>query len=306
MSVKGLVTLDTRSSILLENLSSRILEKKRESCEIKFCDFDGINFKMSVEDATPNIVKICMATPDWNSLAKYGAKTKLAKQYPGMETDPDPGFDLALEFDCDSLENPDKTLEDVANLRMHMVTSPIDAAFDSLLNRSGGNGEIQQINYRDQGKMWVLPKADRVVVIMSIDFTDETDRSISKVFLQEFVETQRTVRNATTPTVTFGKNPPTELTSLNLGTPENTVGYVLFSFLKTGMTETSRARAMSLLSQFRVYLHYHIKASKTYLHMRMRKRVNTWLQVLNRAKPDHKDETNVGSKTASGKTFVKK
>ena len=102
------------------------------------------------------------------------------------------------------------------------------------------------------------------------------------------------------------KEPPTELSELSLDASANTVGYVLFSFLKSGMTDASRARAVSLLSQFRVYLHYHIKASKTYLHMRMRKRVNTWLQVLNRAKPEYKDETKVGSKTASGRTFIKK
>jgi|MDTB01.2.fsa_nt_gb actin related protein 2/3 complex subunit 2 len=306
MSVKGLVTLDTKSSILLENLSTRILEGKRESCDIKFCDFDGVDFKISVDDETPNIVKVCMATPDWVNLSKYGTKSKIAKQYPGMETDPDEGYDMALEFDCDSLENPAKTLEDVANLRMHILTAPIDAAMDSLVNGSGGNGEIQQVNYRNDGKMFVIPKADRVVVIISIDFADETDRSISKVFLQEFVETQRTVRNATTPTVTFGKNPPTELSELGLGASANTVGYVLFSFLKSGMTDTSRARAVSLLSQFRVYLHYHIKASKTYLHMRMRKRVNMWMQVLNRAKPEYKDETKAGTKTASGKSFIKK
>ena len=143
MSVKGLVTLDTKSSILLENLSTRVLEGKREPCDIKFCDFDGVHFKISVEDETPNIVKVCMATPDWVSLSRYGAKAKIAKQYPGMETDPDEGYDMALEFNCDSLENPAKTLEDVANLRMHVLTAPIDAAMDSLVNGSGGNGEIQ-------------------------------------------------------------------------------------------------------------------------------------------------------------------
>ena len=81
------------------------------------------------------------------------------------------------------------------------------------------------------------------------------------------------------------------------------MGYILFSFLKTGMNDGSRKRAVALLSQFRVYLHYHIKASKTYLHMRMRKRVNNWLQILNRAMPESKDESKAGQKTASGKTF---
>ena len=75
---------------------------------------------------------------------------------------------MALEFNCDSLENPAKTLEDVANLRMHILTAPIDAAMDSLVNGSGGNGEIM-VNYRTDGKLFVIPKKDRVVVVTSTD-----------------------------------------------------------------------------------------------------------------------------------------
>ena len=75
MSVKGLVTLDTKSSILLENLSTRVLEGKRESCDIKFCDFDE-HTKITVEDETPNIVKVCMATQDWVNLSSTGQNRK--------------------------------------------------------------------------------------------------------------------------------------------------------------------------------------------------------------------------------------
>ena len=302
-SVKGLVTLETKSSILKETLTPRLLEGKREYCEVKFYDFDSVYFKVVVDANTPNIVKVCMSTPDWKALAKYGAKKKLDSLFPGMGTDPDTGFDCAVEFDCDSLADPAETLEDLCNLRMHVLGAPIDAAFDSVMNGPGGNGEVQAIDYRSQGSMYVIPKTDRMLVIISIDFPDVTDYSISKVFLQEFVEAQRVVRNATTPTVTFSKDPPSELNSLGLASSEQTVGFILFQFLKTGMNDGSRKRAVSLLSQFRTYLHYHIKASKTYLHMRMRKRVNNWLQILNRAKPEYKDESKVGQKTASGKTF---
>ena len=289
---------------MTESLTPRLMEGKREACEIKFYDFDNVYFKIVVEANTPNIVKILLITPDWAALSKYGAKKKLESLFPGMGTDPDAGFDYALEFDCDSLADPTETLENLCNLRMHVLGAPIDAAFDSIMNGSGGNGEVQKIDYRSQGSMFVIPKSDRCLVILSIDFPDATDYSISKVFLQEFVEAQRVVRNATTPGVTFSKEPPSELASQGLSSnTEQTVGYILFSFLKTGMNDGSRARSVGLLSQFRVYLHYHIKASKTYLHMRMRKRVNNWLQILNRAKPESKEEGKAGQKTASGKTF---
>ena len=59
---------------------------------------------------------------------------------------------------------------------------------------------------------------------------------------------------------------------------------------------------------FRNYLHYHIKASKSFLHMRMRSRVVSLLQVLNRAVPDKKttEEKVAVMKTISGKTFTRR
>ena len=55
---------------------------------------------------------------------------------------------------------------------------------------------------------------------------------------------------------------------------------------------------------FLTYLQYHVKATKTYMHMRMRSKVNALLQVLNRA-TQTSNETKA-KKTITGKTWVKK
>ena len=47
-----------------------------------------------------------------------------------------------------------------------------------------------------------------------------------------------------------------------------------------------RDATISQIQLFRDYLHYHIKCSKAYMHSRMRARVQAFLKVLNRAKPD--------------------
>ena len=47
-----------------------------------------------------------------------------------------------------------------------------------------------------------------------------------------------------------------------------------------------REATISQIQLFRDYLHYHIKCSKAYMHSRMRARVQAFLKVLNRAKPE--------------------
>jgi actin related protein 2/3 complex subunit 2 len=77
------------------------------------------------------------------------------------------------------------------------------------------------------------------------------------------------------------------------------------AIFKAHVEGAKRERTVSLITGFRNYLHYHIKASKSYLHSRMRKRCVALLQVLNRAVPD-KDTSKTSKKLASGKTFIRR
>jgi hypothetical protein len=74
-----------------------------------------------------------------------------------------------------------------------------------------------------------LPIHDRVTVIFSTIFREETDRVFGKVFIQEFVDARRrAIQNA--PQVLFRNDPPLELQGVpgvkNTGTGE--IGYVTF------------------------------------------------------------------------------
>ncbi|KAH9464012.1 hypothetical protein Pst134EB_003552 [Puccinia striiformis f. sp. tritici] len=78
--------------------------------------------------------------------------------------------------------------------------------------------------------------------------------------------------------------------------PDGSGPFKHFSTPETAFSTISR------IQLFRDYLHYHIKASKAYLHSRMRARTNEFLKILNRAKPEVLDKER---KTASGRTFVR-
>ena len=65
-------------------------------------------------------------------------------------------------------------------------------------------------------------------------------------------------------------------------------------------TAAQRAAAGAALALFRDYLMYHLKAAKTYLHARMRRRAEDLQRVLNRALPPAEGD----KKTAGGKPFV--
>ncbi len=229
-----------------------------------------------------------------------GSQAVIDRLYPNMEVTPSDGYNLALQFDCDALPDPSTFLLNISELRKNVMGGPLDRAFSALISKSSADAAPLVVEYRKNEAMFVCTSASKVVVIFLVDFADATDKAVAKVFLQEFVEAQRTVRTA--PPVSYSKDPPGELTRSTYASKTDAAGFISFALEERHVTGAGKEKAITLLTGFRNYLHYHIKCSKTYLHMRMRKRVAGWMQVLNRAMPEVETE----KKTAAGKTFARK
>lgn len=126
-------------------------------------------------------------------------------------------------------------------------------------------GAVRSIHYREEEAIYIKPSHDRVTVIFSTVFREETDRIFGKVFLQEFVDARRrAIQNA--PQVLFRNDPPLELQD-EPGLPrgKGEVGYITFVLFPRHLTPQRREDVISHIQTFRDYFHYHIKASKVWL-----------------------------------------
>ncbi|VDP81759.1 unnamed protein product [Echinostoma caproni] len=126
---------------------------------------------------------------------------------------------------------------------------------------------------------------DRVTVIFSTMFKDPDDMLIGKVFMQEFTESQRRLDRA--PQVLYSHRvPPAEFQGTGAAVNDS-LAYVTFVLYPRHVAPGSnREKTINLIHTLRNYLHYHIKCSKAYLHMRMRAKTAEFLKVLNRAHLD--------------------
>jgi actin related protein 2/3 complex, subunit 2 len=208
---------------------------------------------------------------------------------------------VTIKFDCEKIAEADKEdfVEKVSNLKLHCESGPMVAAFTAL-GQGGKAGPVITLNYRKSESLYICPRDGKVVVIMMLDFEDMTEKAMAKTFLSEFVEAQRMIRNA--PSVAYGIKPPGELSGvkgIEKLTNVDIAGFISFAVEPRHVAGKHMGKTVALLSGFRNYLSYHIKCSKTYLHMRMRHRMDEWMKVLNRAQPHVEGE----KKTFAGKTF---
>lgn len=208
---------------------------------------------------------------------------------------------MAIQFNCDNLPAPaDQFLNTISEFRKNVMGGPLDRSFSALLDRTSSNLSVMTVECRQSEPMFICPTEGKIIVTFSVDFNDVTDKALARVFLQEFVEAQRLVRNA--PPVSFSREAPPTLSKVSYAHKANIAGFISFAVEERHVSGGGKDKVITLLTGFRNYLHYHIKCSKTYLHMRMRKKVSNWMQVLNRAMPEVEGE----KKTAAGKTFIRK
>lgn len=272
----------------------------------------------------------------WNQLVQTGAMEVLQREYGSwIRSSVEPEYSVTLEFDLAKVPaaGPERTalIHNVSLLKRNAMAAPFERAFTlqkqleleaDAAQGAAPSSQIMPINYRDDEAIYVIPSADRVTVVFSTVFKEETDKIFGKVFLQEFVDARRQPSIQNAPQVLYSnREPPLEIRSVQGLNRGDDVGYVTFgkflvarpplfqiadSFYDAVLFPRHFANAdimagtISRIQLFRDYLHYHIKCSKAYMHSRMRHRVAELLKVLNRAKPELAEKER---KTASGRTF---
>jgi len=270
-----------------------------ERFEAIIADFDSVTFHLHTPTAN-NVLHISMSMKCFSQLESLGVQDVLKGFYGANLIDKESGYDVTLQVDTSHKPaNVAEFARNIARLKRNVLSTPFTKIFNEVEAKKPASPLIA-LNYRDDEAIYIKPESDRVIVIFNISFKDASDIVLAKVFLQEYQDARRTLTNV--PAVTFSqKEPPMELkgvSNLRVGDNQGFVSFVLFANHITGKKKES---TIDNIQTFRNYLHYHMKASKAYLHTRMRERVRLFLQVLNRSKSESVNPTE--KKTMTGRTF---
>ncbi|KAI1752504.1 Arp2/3 complex [Xylaria castorea] len=314
-----MLLLDYQNVLIQSVLTERFSGAPPAHIDQTVSDFDGVIFHISTPETKTKIL-VSLQIRCFKELVQYGAEDVLQREYGQYVVPPETGYNFSVLVDLENLpadkEERDELIRKISLLKRNAMAAPFEHAYAEYYKlkeaaskytseeapqgvREGG--EVMAIHYRDEEAIYVKASHDRVTVIFSTIFREETDRVFGKVFIQEFVDARRrAIQNA--PQVLFRNDPPLELQGVP-GVKETTggeIGYVTFVLFPRHLTPQRMPDVISHIQTFRDYFHYHIKASKAYIHSRMRRRTADFLQVLRRARPENEEKER---KTASGRTF---
>ncbi|KKY37070.1 putative arp2 3 complex 34 kda subunit [Diaporthe ampelina] len=279
-----MLLLDYQNVLIQSVLTERFSGAVPVNIDQTVSDFDGVIFHISTPEAKTKI-QVSIQIKCWRDLVKYGAEQVLNREYGEYVVPPEPGYDFSVTVDLENLpaekEARDELVKKISLLKRNAMAAPFEHAYEEHYKlkeeaskftseeapqgvREGG--EVMSIHYREEEAIYVKASHDRVTVIFSTIFREETDRVFGKVFIQEFVDARRrAIQNA--PQVLFRTDPPLELQGVP-GVQNSSTGEIGYRM----------PDVISHIQTFRDYFHYHIKASKAYIHSRMRRRTADFLQ----------------------------
>lgn len=317
-----MILLDSDNAILLETLNKYNKSKSNNgnddndnknnnNLDIHFDDHSESHFHLKIQN---NEIILSLRLPAWRDISKRAELVNLIKeQYSGMWRDVDgsdrENYDISVGSELSELT--DERIVLMSQLRQKVLSAPLNLAIQQLTTVSPKTTQPSAapitITLNSIGDSFTVAGGvggDQIIVLFATRFTDKTDTILAKVFLQEFHDTRKvnlSIQDA--PAVLFGREPPKELSNLNLklnssstsassgsagsaGSDDlNFITFVLFP--RHFQTSQQIENLLKTLPTFRDYLHYHIKCSKAYLHQRMRGKTGDFLKLLNRAKPEN-------------------
>ena len=255
---------------------------------------------------------ICMAfkAPDFKAIFEYVGEEFLNKEYSDYiyETNKNVNnkiYDVVLKADVEKFnklkkkkekeekENEEKkklkeelkeytkkTAEKFSSFRIKIYSAVIDKKMQDVLN--GVPTKTISFHLNNKNMLHVIPLSDRVQLLYGIDFSQETDVSLTRIFLQELQEAKRHVRNCIDAKIYTEKDMiPNDI--IKVDQPKKySNGLVLFDlFTKNYKTILPK---FNYFITFREYIQFHIHSIKTFLHIRMNKKGKELENKLNACK----------------------
>lgn len=297
-----MIILEFHNRIVEDTVRTQVLSGGADVVDVTCADFDGVSFHVSSDANAQGVLLVSVSTRCFYALQAFGVNERLKAVYGALlQATPESNYDATLRIELAKAPKTAEFYRKIAMLKRHVLASPLFDTFEKIEAKKA-KGDLLEVRYRDDEAFYLKPEGDRCVMIFSIHFRDADDVIFSKVFLQAYADQRKNIPGA--PAVMFSqKEPPLELQGQVRGGDEQ--GFVQFVLFPDHLHAQRRENTVNLMLIFRDYLHYHIKCSKAYIHQRMRDRVDTLLQILNRAKqvvPQGEKQM----KNMSGKTFQRK
>lgn len=312
-----MILLQSHSRYLLQILTNRAdnVEKGIE-LDCQWIEFDDIRYHVQASAKNPNLLLLSVSLPAPPPGAVFlgglplGAIESIKAAYGAVAQILDPprdGFNLTLKLNLSKLPPDEGTknnlLLKIASVREVVLGAPLRQILICLASRTvaPNTEQLVALVHRPMEAYFLAPRADKVTVVFPMKFKDSIDTIVATSFLQEFVEARRAPGLSNAPPCSWSTSPPSELNGVPVEELSANAGFVSFVIFPRHVEGKKLDKTVWSLSTFYAYVSFHVKCSEGFMHTRMRRRVESLIEALDRAKPDNENANKITTQNQSFK-----
>jgi len=266
--------------------------KKRAKDDATFSAFDNTRFLVQylsgVEgEEFESCMKVSLQGKALTELKRLDGPVMneiLEKQYPQMVVAPAEGFQVAIQFNIDTYDGDKPAFaHQVALLKHYAMGTHLYKQFQELASGSVSSSAPVEIHHRPNESYWIINADDKVIVAFSMHFVDDDERVVAELVLKGFNFDHKT-RSA--PNVVFSDAAPAELQSSGIETKEGASDWLTVTYFTVHVQGDDKLfKAVSQAQTLRTFVAYHTKAAKSFMASKMRKQIEDFQKILDRAIP---------------------
>lgn len=295
---------------LRDRLVQKLVDEPQICCpEQDFQDFE-VSYSFSCEASS---LQLQVHYPFLAQLLQKGSQALLERVWDGLPLRlrvHDGILDVTVDISSlgEDLTARQRCADLLAGSRMWLLIGPLVQQLRWLRDQAASTAPPAMLSFqaRNLETCWIVSKPDRVSVIFSMHLDDEVDVTLGRAFCTEFAETNRKANDFSLPcTFSEPKDPPIDLRDIQIANIPN-VGYLTLTLSDQCVRGVSDDRLYALarpVMTFRNFFHFHLKHTKSYIHSRLRKRLDLWQQQLSRARRQPRRGQERLRRLKSGKVF---
>ncbi|KAI3853780.1 hypothetical protein MKW92_040310 [Papaver armeniacum] len=310
-----MILLQSASRFLLQVLLNRVENLDRGvELDCQSVEFDDVRYHIQVSLRYPQFIVLSMSlpTPPPETIfvdgLPFGAIEAIKAAYGALVQILDPpkdGYNLTMRLDLVQLPQDEELqydlLEKVASVREVVLGAPLRVVLKHLASKRvpPDLDRLIALVHRPRESFFLAPEADKVTVVYPMRFNNSIDTVLAISFLEEFVEARRTAGLNNAPPCFWSPSPPQVLEEAPTEALSANSGFVTFVIYPRHVEGRKLDRTVWSLLTFHAYVSYHVKCSEGFMHTRMRRRVESLIQALDRSKPEVEDlKKNAQSKSS--------
>ncbi|GLT42114.1 hypothetical protein SLA2020_161340 [Shorea laevis] len=282
-------------------------------------EFGSVEYYIQSSASDPHYTYLSISTPLLSPgvLLSHGLSQYTIQTIKGISPDvleivepAKEGYQLTLRLNLAKIphgKDPVKVIKEISSVQAVILSSQLKEMLQSMNSQEISQGTYKAIKlvHHPREPFYVIRQPQKIIAVFPMRFKEHSDVTIATAFFQELMEVGSSKELAKAPPCCWSPIPPPELRGEPFEDLSTNGGFVSFYISSSHIEGKKLDKTVWNLLNFYAYVKHHIKCTRGFIQRKMRKRLESLVEVLHTANKEEDKHTAKTRENAGCKKMTK-